>query len=141
MDRREEQFFVAWADCDAAGKVFYPNFYSWFDRSTEKLFRVNNLTIANLENEFGIIGMPLLESNAKYECACLHGSELFIKTWVDEWAGKTFVVRHQITQQGGKLAVSGYEKRIFVVAAPDKPSGMRAIAPPDEILGRLHEDA
>ena len=141
MDRREEQFFVAWADCDAAGKVFYPNFYSWFDRSTEKLFRVNNLTIANLENEFGIIGMPLLESNAKYEFACLHGSELSIETWVDEWAGKTFVVRHKITQQGGRLAVSGYEKRIFVVPAPDEPSGMRGIAPPDEILGRLREDA
>ena len=141
MDRRKEQFFVAWADCDAAGKVFYPNFYSWFDRSTEQLFRANGLTSADLESEFGIIGMPLLESSAKYERACLHGSDLSIETWVDEWAGKTFVVRHQITQQGGRLAVSGFEKRIFVVAAPDKPSGMRGIAPPDEILGRLREDA
>jgi 4-hydroxybenzoyl-CoA thioesterase len=141
MDRRKEQFFVAWADCDAAGKVFYPNFYGWFDRSTEKLFRANGLTFAELESEFGIIGMPLLESNAKYERACLHGSELSIETWIDEWASKAFVVRHRITQQGDRLAVSGFEKRIFVVAAPDEPSGMRGIAPPDEILVRLSEDA
>ena len=141
MDRRKEQFVVAWADCDAAGKVFYPNFYSWFDRSTEKLFRANGLTFTDLENEFGIVGMPLLESNANYECACLHGSELSIETWVDEWAGKTFVVQHRIAQEGGRLAVSGFERRIFVVAAPDEPSGMRGIAPPDEILARLREDA
>ena len=141
MDRREEQFFVAWADCDAAGKVFYPNFYSWFDRSTEKLFKANGLAFADLESEFGIVGMPLLESNAKYERACLLGSELSIETWIDEWAGKIFVVQHKVTQQGGRLAVSGYEKRILVVPAPDEPSGMRGIAPPEEILGRLREDA
>ncbi len=137
MDRHSEQFFVAWADCDAAGKVFYPNFYAWFDRSTEKLFRANGLTFADLESEFGIIGMPLLETGAKYERACLLGAELSLETWIDGWLGKTFNVGHRITLAGGRPAVSGFEKRIFVVAAPDAASGVRAIAPPDEIMARL----
>ena len=137
MDRRTEQFVVAWADCDAAGKVFYPNIYCWFDRSTEKLFRANGLTIAELESEFDIVGMPLLESGAEYKRACLHGSELTIETWLDAWAGKAFIVRHRIIQPGGRSAVSGFEKRIFVVAASDRPGGIRGIAPPDQVMDRL----
>ena len=98
MKKWTEHIFAAWADCDAAGKVFYPNFYIWFDRSTEKLFKANNLTFAELEKDFGIVGMPLLETNAKYENVCLHGHELTLDSWVDSWDGKPFVVRHKVTR-------------------------------------------
>lgn len=137
MDRISENISVAWADCDAAGKVFYPNFYSWFDRSTEKLFKANGLGFPELKKMFGIIGMPLLETNAKYENACLHGAELKLETWINEWESKTFIVRHLITHMDGRPALAGFEKRIFVVAAKNRPNGMRAITPPDEILSRF----
>ena len=137
MKTISEPIVVAWSECDAAGKVFYPNFYVWFDRGTEKLFRANRLSFAELARDFGIAGMPLLESGAEYQNACLHGAELTIESWVDEWAGKTFTVRHRITHRDGRPALSGHEKRIFVVADPDRPAGMRAIAPPAEIVSRL----
>ena len=132
-----ENIVVAWAECDAAGKVFYPNFYIWFDRSTEKLFKANELAFADLQRRFAIVGMPLLQTNAEYANACLHGAELTLETWVDEWAGKTFTVRHQVTHADGRPALAGFEKRIFVAAAPERPSRMRAIAPPEEIVATL----
>lgn len=137
MQRLSENLTVAWADCDAAGKVFYPNFYVWFDRATEKLFKANDLGFSALADKFGIIGMPLLETNATYENACLHDDELTIESWVDEWQGKTFTVRHSIVHRDGRPALSGFEKRIFVAAAPKKPSGMRAVSPPEDVVARL----
>jgi len=67
----------------------------------------------------------------------LHGAELTVESWVDEWAGKTFTVRHRVTHRDGRPALSGREKRIFVVADPARPAGLRAIAPPEEIVLRL----
>jgi len=137
VERLTEQLTVAWADCDAAGKVFYPNFYVWFDRATEKLFKANGLNFAELAEGFNIVGMPLLETSAKYENACLHGAELKIESWIEAWEGKTFVVRHDVTHADGRPALSGFEKRIFVVEASDRPSGIRAISPPDDVIARF----
>jgi 4-hydroxybenzoyl-CoA thioesterase len=134
MEVWSERLVVAWAECDAAGKVFYPNYYIWFDRSTEKLFKANGLSFADLQRKFAIIGMPLLQTHADYRNACLHGAELTIESRVDEWSGRAFTVGHTVTHADGRPALSGYEKRVFVAAAPERPAGIRAIAPPEEIV-------
>lgn len=128
---------VAWAECDAAGKVFYPNFYIWFDRATEALFRAADLSFAAMRRDFGIVGMPLLETGATYENVCLHEDGLTVESWVDGWGGKPFVVRHRVTHADGRTALSGFERRVFVVADPDRPSGIRAIAVPPALRARL----
>ena len=53
---------VWWAHCDAAGIVFYPNFYKWFDQGTERLFTENRLSYEELDRDFGVSGMPLVEN-------------------------------------------------------------------------------
>ena len=40
---------VEFADCDSARIVFYPNFYIWFDRATERLFASVGLTYQAME--------------------------------------------------------------------------------------------
>ena len=58
---------VEWAHCDFAGIVFYPTFYIWFDQGTERLFAANGLSYAELREDFGIDGMPLLETGTTYK--------------------------------------------------------------------------
>jgi 4-hydroxybenzoyl-CoA thioesterase len=128
---------VEWAHCDAAGIVFYPNFYIWFDQGTERLFSANGLSYAELERDFGIDGMPLLETGTKYSNACKLGAELTITSWIDAWEGKTFVVKHRITQADGALALEGFERRIMVVKAPDSARGIRAIEVPEAVRARF----
>ncbi len=128
---------VAWAECDAAGKVFYPNFYIWFDRATEALLRAADLSFAAMRRDFGIVGMPLLETGATYENVCLHEDALTLESWVDGWAGKPFVVRHRAVHADGRPALSGFERRVFVVADTGRPSGIRAIAAPSALRARL----
>jgi len=132
-----ETIVVAWSECDAAGKVFYPNFYVWFDRATERLFGAAQWSLAELRRRFGIVGMPLLESRAEYQNACLHGAELRLQSRVADWSGKTFTVVHRVTHADGRPALQGWEKRIFVIADDARPAGVRAIAAPEEIVARL----
>ncbi|MBI3156460.1 MAG: acyl-CoA thioesterase [Burkholderiales bacterium] len=132
---------MAWAECDAAGKVFYPNFYIWFDRATERLFQAHGLSFGELRRDFGIVGMPLLETNAVYENVCRHEDVVRLDSWVGEWGSKPFVVRHRVTHADGRAALAGFERRVFVVADPKRPSGIRAIAAPPAIRDRLSASA
>lgn len=128
---------VAWAHCDVAGIVFYPHFHIWFDQNTERLFGANRLSYAELKRDFGIGGMPLLETGATYRSPCRLGDAIEIRSWVDEWARKTFVVRHEIARRDGPVAVTGFERRALVVPAPQSEKGMKALAIPDEIRNRF----
>jgi 4-hydroxybenzoyl-CoA thioesterase len=128
---------VEWAHCDAAGIVFYPYFYVWFDQATERLFRANRLSYAELRRDFGVVGMPLLETGAKYENACRLGDELEMRTWVEEWAGRTFLVKHQIAHADGRPALDGFERRVWAVPDPASPKGLRAMPVPAEAMARF----
>lgn len=128
---------IEWAHCDAAKIVFYPHFYTWFDQATERLFSANNLSYAELARDFDSPGMPLLETGATYANASRLGDVLSLETWVDEWAGKTFVVKHKFTHADGKPALEGFERRVWIQRAPDSPKGMRAVEVPDEVKARF----
>lgn len=128
---------VEWAHCDLAGIVFYPNFYIWFDQGTERLFRANDLSYAELTENFGIDGMPLLETGTTYKNASKLGADLKITSWIDAWEGKTFVVKHRIMHADGREALEGFERRIFVIKDPESDRGIRAIAVPDELRARF----
>ena len=128
---------VMFAHCDVAGTVFYPRFYDWFDQSTEQLFRQNHLSYAELKREYDVIGMPLVESGASYLNACMIGDELEISSWVDEWEGKTFVVKHQVKHDDGRVALEGFERRVWVVADEKSPNRIRAVEIPKIAIERF----
>jgi 4-hydroxybenzoyl-CoA thioesterase len=131
------RFSVEWAHCDAAGIVFYPYFYGWFDQGTERLFKANGLSYPELRRDFGVAGMPLLETGARYENACKLGDELELHSWVDEWAGRSFVVKHRVRHADGRPALEGFERRVWAVPDPRSPKGMRAIPIPPEVIARF----
>jgi len=128
---------IEWAHCDAAGIAFYPNFYRWFDQNTERLFKANGLSYPELMAAWGVAGMPLLETGSKYKNACKLGDELELKTWIDEWAEKTFLVKHVLTHTHGRPALEGFERRVFAIDDPHSPKGMRAFVIPEEFTERF----
>ena len=128
---------VEWAHCDFAGIVFYPTFYIWFDQGTERLFRANGLSYPELGEQFGIDGMPLLETGTTYKNASKLGADLTITSRIDAWEGKTFVVTHRIMHADGREALEGFERRIFVIKDPALERGIKAIAVPDALRARF----
>jgi 4-hydroxybenzoyl-CoA thioesterase len=131
------RYTVEWAHCDAAGIVFYPHFYTWFDQGTERLFTANRLSYAELRHDFGVVGMPLLETGARYENACRLGDAVELHTWVDEWGGRSFVVKHRLRHADGRTALEGFERRVWAVPDPGSPKGLRASPIPDEAIARF----
>lgn len=128
---------VEWAHCDPAGIVFYPHFYNWFDQASGRLFSANNLSYAELDRDFDSSGMPLVETGAKYFNACRLEDELTMETWVDEWSGKTFLVKHKLTHADGRPALEGFERRIWIVRDKERPAGMRALDVPEDVKARF----
>jgi len=131
------RFAIEWAHCDAAGIVFYPYFYMWFDQATERLFKANGLGYRDLEREFGVAGMPLLETGATYRNPCKLGDEVELETWVDEWAGRTFRLIHRLSHVDGPPALEGFERRAWVVPDPDSPKGSRGAPGPEQAIARF----
>lgn len=131
------RFFVAWSQCDAAGIVFYPHIYVWFDESTENLFRANGLGYPELESELGLSGMPLIETGATYRNPCRLGDALEIETWVDDWGKRSFLVRHVVRHKDGPIALEGFERRVLVAPDPGHPKGIRAIEIPAAVIARF----
>ena len=136
MQRLVQTIIVEWAHCDAAGIVFYPYFFTWFDQATERLFTANDLSYPEL-NARGIFGMPLLETGAHYDNPCRLGDRLAMNTWVDDWQRKTLLVKHRLQHADGRPALEGFERRAWVVTAPESPRGMTAAEIPPDIIARF----
>jgi 4-hydroxybenzoyl-CoA thioesterase len=124
---------VEWVHCDAGGIVFYPNFYTWFDQNTERLFKANGLSYTKMEAKYNLLGLPLLESGAQYKKACHHEDEIELHSFVEEWATKTLLMRHQILHKDGSEAMHGFERRAWVVQDDESEAGMRAAPIPEEV--------
>lgn len=130
---------VDWIHCDPAGIMFYPEFYIWFDQATERLFNANGLSYETVRERYNLVGFPLVESGAKYKTPCRHGESVQLHSGVEEWAGKTFLMRHRILHRDGSEALEGFERRVWAVSAPDSPKRMRAEQVPQEVIARFSE--
>ena len=137
MRTYRSRFVVAWSHCDSAGIVFYPNFQIWFDQATEKLFSANGLSYPELARDFGVTGMPLIETGTTFRFPCRLGDEIDQESWVDEWSTRAFLLRHRINLAGGVPAVEGFERRVLMTDDPGSSRGIRAIAFPESAKRRF----
>ena len=127
---------VEWGDADPARIVFYPKYFTWFDAATRHLFVSAGFKVPDIYDQFGVIGMPIAETNAKFLAPSKFADELEVHSGVSEWSDRFFVVSHKI-YNAGTLSVDGYEKRVWAAPHPDKPGRLKALPVPDEIRSRL----
>jgi 4-hydroxybenzoyl-CoA thioesterase len=123
---------VHWGDTDPARIVFYPNYYIWFDQSTRLLFDSVGLDWDHLQAKYGVPGCPLVETHARYILPSRFRDELEIESRITEWHAKTFKVSHTV-HNAGKVAVEGYEMRVWIGPHPDDPERMKAYPIPTEV--------
>ncbi len=116
---------VEFGDCDPAGIVFSPNFYRWFNASSYHLIDAS-LGWNRLRSDFGVVGMPLLESWARFKNSATVGERLAIESSVVECARKVLRITHLVSRNGD-LLVEGFEVRAFVVPRPDDLQRQRAL--------------
>jgi len=127
---------VRWSEADPAGIVFYPRFFEWFDLGTEALFESLGLPWTEMFPAEGIVGVPIVESGARFASPVRYGDEIRIETTVSEVREKTFRVEH-VVAVGSRRCAAGFEVRAWV-ARPEHPGGALEARPiPAGIVARL----
>ena len=129
---------VEWGQCDPAGIVFYPQYLIWFDSCTAALFERTGLPLPALYKKYGGVGMPLVEVGARFVIPSRFGDLLVAESFVEEWGRSSFTVRHRFLKED-KLALEGFEKRVWVVPHPHEPDKIKAHRTPPEIVASLSD--
>ena len=119
---------IAWGDCDAAGIVFYPNFFRWFDTSFQHLLAAKGLDQRSLTGRFGIIGTPLADAGARFIRPATYGDVIAIDSHISDWSEKRFTVAH-VVHRGTDTLAEGHELRFW--GTRDAKTGKLGAAPID----------
>ena len=112
MRSNEIQDTVEFGHTDAAGIVFYPNYFKWFDKGTHWLFRSMQLAPKKLQADYNII-LPILDAQCTFEKALVYDDVITIKSSIIEVKRKTIKVQHEIFRDGTRACI-GYEIRGWV---------------------------
>ncbi len=129
---------IEWGDCDAAGIVFYPRYFAWFDAATFHLFERTGVPMRGLWEKYGSVGTPLVDAQAKFIVPSRWGDDVICESQIGEWGQSSFSVQHRI-MKGEKLAVEGLEKRVWVVPHPTEKGRIKSAPIPQEIITALSD--
>ncbi|ABO67248.1 acyl-CoA thioesterase [Geobacillus thermodenitrificans] len=135
MKRNEFQVRVNFGDTDAAGIVYYPNYFKWFDIAGHQFFRSIGLSPAKLMKEQNII-LPLLDVGCTFERPLYYDDIITIKTTVEEVSRKTIKLRHEVFREEVRTG-HGFELRGWV---KEENGRMFAVPIPDDVRQLLEED-
>lgn len=108
---------IEWGDCDPAGIVFNPNFFSFFDHSTAMLYEAAGLSKHRMLEIYGIAGCPLVETRAVFKAPCRFGDEVTITSSFVTIGNSSFDIRHELVREGVSC-VEGFETRVWVTKEP-----------------------
>jgi len=124
---------VEFGDCDPAGIVWFPNFFRWIDAASRHFFVECGVPPWHeLERRIGVMGTPLVDTQARFVKSASYGDVLDIETSIPEWRDKSFVQRHRVLRDG-ELIMECTEVRVFAMRR--EGGGIRAVPAPDEVKG------
>ncbi|ATE61566.1 acyl-CoA thioesterase [Thauera sinica] len=124
---------IAFGDCDPAQIVFFANYFRWFDTAGREFFTACGVpSWRETTAERGIIGTPLVDAQATFRNSATYGEDIEIESWIEEWRGKSFVMRH-VARRGDTVLCEGREVRVFATRDPDDPLRIKAVPIPDDI--------
>lgn len=125
---------IEWGDCDPAQIVFYPRYFAMFDGATQELFRAA-LGKPKIEwtKQFGIIGIPMVDTRAKFIVPSRYGDDIVIESRVSRFGSSSFDVVHRVFRED-LLAIEGFETRVWAGPDPDSPGGIKGHKIPAEVV-------
>ena len=128
---------VEWGHCDPAGIVYFPNYFNYFDSSTNALFlRALGCNKYEMLKRYGIVGIPLVDVGARFIVPSTFGDVVTIESSVAEIRRSSFRMLHRLLR-GDTLAVEGTETRVWVGRDPANPDKLKGLPIPAEVVASL----
>ncbi|WP_066053726.1 acyl-CoA thioesterase [Robertmurraya korlensis] len=109
--KSEYYFQVRWGDTDAAGIVYYPNFFKWMDEATHDFFTKIGYPSSKLFAEQQI-GVPLLEANCSFKSPLVFEDHIVVQSSIEELHNKVFKIKHDFIKEG-EIVAEGYGVRAW----------------------------
>src|SRR6202011_191617 len=134
VNRRDVQ--IQWGDCDPANIVYYPRYFEMFDDSTSIMFEAAGFSKQDIVRKYGLVGIPMVDTRAKFYIASTHGDWITIESRVESFKRSSFEVTHKVFRGEG-LAVEPFETRVLVGRHPDDPGRLKSVPVPQEIVARF----
>ena len=128
---------VRFGETDAAGVVFYPTFFAWFDLGATGLLRaaLGDLTDAHGRPRWPV---PIVESGATFVAPLYFDDAIAIRSTVVELGRSSLRLEH-VVLRGDVEAARGFEVRVLIRNADD---GTLSAAPmPPHVRDALAEPA
>ena len=129
----KRDILIEWGHCDPAGIVFNPRFFEWFDFCTAGLFALVGLPKPQMLKRYGIVGIPLVETRARFISPSKFGDTVTVESRITGFKRSSFEVEHRLIN-GGVLAVEGNETRVWVGRDPQDPARIKSQAIPQEVI-------
>jgi len=137
MPASRHQVTVEWGHCDPAGIVYFPNYFSYFDSSTNALFlRALGFNKYEMLKKYDIVGIPVVDVTARFIMPSVFGDVVTIESTIVEIKRSSFRMRHRLLK-GETLAVEGHEVRVWVGRDPADPDKLKGKAIPDDVIATL----
>jgi 4-hydroxybenzoyl-CoA thioesterase len=135
-----KRILIEFGDCDPANIVFFANYFRWFDDCTTALFTAAGLPPRELFRAHGVLGIPVVEVNARFLAPSTHGEELEVESNVAELRQSSFVITHKFFRSK-ELLLEGRETRVWAAAHPTELHRMKAMPLPQDVLKKLSANA
>jgi len=138
MLSNRKEIHVEWGDCDPAGIVYFPRFFEYFDACTNALFEKAGFRKAEMLKKYSLLGIPLVNTQAKFHSPASFGETVFVETRISEWGRTSFQVEHKL-YKGEVLAAEGTEKRVWTVRDANARNGIRSETIPQDVKDKFEK--
>ena len=119
---------MRFGETDAAGIVFYPTFFAWFDVGMSGLLRAalgGELCDAHGRPKFPV---PIVETGARFVAPLHFDDAIAIRSTITELGRSSFRIEH-VVLRGDVEAARGFEVRVLIQPADDGRITARALPP------------
>ncbi|MBZ5523933.1 MAG: acyl-CoA thioesterase [Acidobacteriia bacterium] len=131
---------IEWGDCDPGGIVYFPRYFEYCDACTNALFERAGLPKREMLETYGIAGIPLVESQARFFIPSRFGDTVVVESCVNKWGRSSFSVHHRLFRNDA-LAAEVVEKRVWVAPSRRKSKLFEGRAIPPAVKKRFSASA
>lgn len=107
---------VHWADTDAAGIVWFGNFFRFFEEAEDELFRALGRTRLELIRDFGIL-MPRVDAAVHFRSPARAEEVLEVGIRPEELSERRLVYRFEVRERDTQRLVAEGSYRVACVAS------------------------
>jgi acyl-CoA thioester hydrolase len=138
-DPFRHELVVRWADCDPAGRVYYPVYFTYFECAIAEFLGLRGCDWNTMRAGHGLT-TPRLEVRCRYAASARYNDRLAVLVGRRELRARVAILGFRVQRcAGGELLAEGEVRFAVVPVEPPPGQRLRAVPLPDVLRGALED--